>query len=49
MPRCIFAQLEAYRSVQLDDVVRVAKLRLTRAQRTTLFVRPSEEEHEEAA
>jgi zinc protease len=40
----VFEQLEAYRRVSADDVKRVAKSRLTAAQRTTLLVRPSGED-----
>jgi len=40
----IFEQLEAYRRVSADDVKRLAQTRLTAAQRTTLFVRPSGED-----
>jgi zinc protease len=40
----IFQQLEAYRSVGLADVQRVARARFDKSQRTTLFVRPSEDE-----
>jgi zinc protease len=37
----IFQQLEAYRAVRIEDVVRVARERLVQSQRTTLFVRAS--------
>jgi zinc protease len=37
----IFQQLDAYRSVSLADVQRVARARFDKTQRTTLFVRPS--------
>jgi hypothetical protein len=40
----IFDQLEAYRRVTSDDVVRLARARLTATQRTTLLVRPSGED-----
>jgi zinc protease len=43
----IFQQLEAYRSVSLADVVRVARARFDKSQRTTLFVRPSGEDGED--
>jgi zinc protease len=45
----IFEQLEAYRAVRAEDVARLSAERLTRTQRTTLFVRPSEDDEEEAA
>jgi zinc protease len=41
----IFQQLEAYRSVSLADVLRVANARFDKTQRTTLFVRPSGEDN----
>jgi zinc protease len=40
----LFDQLEAYRGVSADDVARLARARLTAAQRTTLLVRPSGED-----
>jgi len=45
----IFEQLTAYRAVTGDEVTRVAKQLLVPTRRTTLFVRPSEDEETEEA
>lgn len=45
----LFDQLEAYRAVTNDAILRVAQERLVPAQRTTLLVRPSADATEEAA
>jgi zinc protease len=45
----IFQQLEAYRGVSLGDIQRVARARFDKSQRTTLLVRPSDDQGEEEA